>query len=86
MNVQELKALVLRELHRIAPEIDLGQLDPAIDLREQVDLDSMDILNLAIAIHGATGVDIPEADYPQMVTIDGAVAYLSARLAPPRHA
>ncbi len=83
MNKEETRALVLRELHRIAPEIDLAQLDPAIDLREQVDLDSMDILNLAIAIHEATAVDIPEADYPHMVTIDGAVAYLSARLTKP---
>ena len=81
MSDEEIKAMVLRELHRIAPEIDLGQLDPAIDLREQVDLDSMDILNLAIAIHEATGVDIPEADYPRMVTIDGSAAYLKSRLA-----
>lgn len=81
MNDEEIRAMVLRELHRVAPEIDLGQLDPSIDLREQVDLDSMDILNLAIAIHEAIGVDIPEADYPHMVTINGSVAYLRSRLA-----
>lgn len=80
MSDSDIKAIVLRELHKIAPEIDLNQLDASIDLREQVDLDSMDILNLAIAIHEATGVDIPEADYPQMVTIDGSVAYLRSRL------
>lgn len=81
MSDEEIRAMVLRELHRIAPEIDLGQLDPSVDLREQVDLDSMDILNLAIAIHEAIGVDIPEADYPHMVTISGSVAYLASRLA-----
>lgn len=80
MSDSDIKAIVLRELHKIAPEIDLNQLDASIDLREQVDLDSMDILNLAIAIHEATGVDIPESDYPQMVTIDGSVAYLRSRL------
>ncbi len=80
MSNDEIKAMVLRELHRIAPEIDLAQLDPSIDLREQVDLDSMDILNLAIAIHEAIGIDIPEADYPHMVTINGAVVYLGGRL------
>lgn len=80
MSDSDIKAIVLRELHKIAPEIDLNQLDASIDLREQVDLDSMDILNVAIAIHEATGVDIPEADYPQMVTIDGSVAYLRSRL------
>jgi len=77
---EDMKSLVLRELGKIAPEIDLASLDPAIDLREQVDLDSMDILNLAVAIHEATGVDIPEADYPRMVTLDGCVAYLRPRL------
>ncbi len=80
MSDDEIKALVLRELHNIAPEIDLNQLDPSIDLREQADLDSMDILNLAIAIHEATGVDIPEADYPQMVSLHGCVAYLRTRI------
>ena len=80
MSEKEIKTLVLRELARIAPETDPLQLDPATDLREQIDIDSMDILNLMIAIHAATGVDIPEADYPKMVSLDGCVAYLGERL------
>jgi len=76
----QIKALVLAELNKIAPEVDLDEIDPAVDLREQVDLDSMDLLNLAIAIHQATGVDIPEADYPQMASLDGCVAYLRSRV------
>ena len=80
MTDNEIKALVLDELGKIAPEADLGALDPAVDLREQIDLDSMDILNLAVAIHEATGVDIPEADYPQMTTLASAVAYLRPRV------
>jgi acyl carrier protein len=76
----EVKALFLRELHKLAPEIELGKIDPAVDLREQVDLDSMDILNLAIAIHEATGIDIPEANYPQMASINGCVSYLHDRV------
>lgn len=79
MSADEVKALYLRELHKIAPEIDLNKIDPAIDLREQIDLDSMDILNLAVAIHEATGVDIPEADYPQMTSVNGCIAYLESR-------
>jgi len=76
----QIKALVLAELNKIAPEVELDQIDPAVDLREQVDLDSMDLLNLAIAIHQATGVDIPEADYPQMASLNGCVAYLRSRI------
>ncbi len=80
MTDEEIKALVLRELGNIAPEAESDQIDPAVDLREQVDLDSMDILNLAIAIHEATGVDIPETDYPQMTSLDRCVAYLRTRI------
>jgi acyl carrier protein len=76
----EIKAVVAGAIHKIAPEIDLDQVDPSVDLREQVDLDSMDILNLAIAIHEATRVDIPESDYPQMVTLNGAIGYLRSRI------
>jgi acyl carrier protein len=80
MSDDEIKALVLKEIRKIAPEAELDQIDPDTDLREQIDLDSMDILNLAIAIHERTGVDIPEADYPKMVTLGGAIAYLRPRV------
>ena len=80
MTDDQIKALVLAELNKIAPEIELDKIDPAVDLREQVDLDSMDLLNLAIAIHQATGVDIPEADYPRMASLNGCVAYLRSRI------
>ena len=80
MTDAEIKSLILRELRKIAPEADLEVLDVTADLREQIDLDSMDILNLAVAIHEVTGVDIPEADYPRMTTLDGAVAYLRSRI------
>lgn len=79
MTTADIKAMVLSEIHKIAPEADLAHLDPSIDLREQIDLDSMDILNLAIAIHERTGIDIPESDYPKMVTLADAIEYLSAR-------
>ena len=80
MTDDELKALILREVGNIAPEIDVDQIDPSSNLREQVDLDSMDMLNLLIAIHEATGVDIPEADYAKMASVDDAVGYLRTRV------
>jgi acyl carrier protein len=80
VNDEEIRALLVGQLRQIAPEIDLSQIDFAVDLREQVDFDSMDILNLVVAIHEATGVDIPEADYPQMVSLNGCITYLRSRL------
>jgi len=80
MTDEEIKTLVLRELSNIAPEADLEAIDPTVDLREQLDLDSMDILNWMIAIHETTGVDIPETDYPQMADLNGCIRYLRARM------
>jgi acyl carrier protein len=75
-------AVVLREeLGNIAPEIDPKTVDAGADLREALDIDSMDFLNFVTAIHRRLGVDIPEIDYPKLVTLDGAVHYLEAKLA-----
>lgn len=81
MTAADLKQTVVTTLTDIAPEIDPGDIDPAEDLREQLDIDSMDFLNFVIALHEKLGVDIPEADYPQLSTVDGAVAYLSKKTA-----
>jgi acyl carrier protein len=80
MTVEEIRAAVLQALAAVAPEANPAVIDPQADLREELDLDSMDTLNLAVAIHEATGVDIPEIDYPKLATLDGAVAYLTAKL------
>jgi acyl carrier protein len=73
----EIRAVVLRALGEIAPEADLTSLDPDASLRDQLDLDSMDVLNVMIALHEALHVDIPETDYPKLATLNGAVAYLA---------
>jgi acyl carrier protein len=75
----ELRAVVLRVLGDIAPEADLASLRPDVAFREQLDLDSMDILNFVVGLHGALGVEIPEADYPKLATLDACVEYLASR-------
>jgi acyl carrier protein len=80
MSQTEIRAVVLEELGNIAPDIDLEKVDPAADLREALDIDSMDFLNFVIAIHHRLGADIPELDYPKLATLDGAVGYLRAKL------
>lgn len=66
-------------LHRIAPEVELDTVDPDDDLREQIDIDSMDFLNALIAIEEQTGVEVPESDYDQVDTLNRLVAYIVAR-------
>ncbi len=81
MNETEIRAIFLEELSNIAPEMNLQRLDASADLREALDIDSMDFLNLVTALHRRLGVDIPELDYPNLVTLDGALRYPTARLA-----
>ncbi|MGB8327552.1 MAG: acyl carrier protein [Steroidobacteraceae bacterium] len=75
-----LRQSVLDTLRRIAPELSPGALQPAVPLRDQVDLDSMDWLNFLVALHEKLGVDIPETDYARLVTFDDLLAYLQAKL------
>jgi acyl carrier protein len=74
----ELRAAALRVLGGIAPEADLAALDPGADLREWLDLDSMDFLNFLVGLHEATGIDVPESDYARLSTLEACVAYLAA--------
>jgi acyl carrier protein len=72
--------MVLKALSGVAPEIDAASVRPGVPLRDQVDLDSIDYLNFMIAIHAASGVDIPEADYAKLSTVNETVEYLAQRM------
>jgi acyl carrier protein len=69
-------------LERIAPGVDLQSVPRGADLRGELDLDSMDFLSFVVGLDERLGVEIPEEDYPQMTTLDGAVDYLLSRLSP----
>lgn len=79
MNEEQLREVVLSSLSAIAPEVDVSEIELGEDLREQIDIDSMDFLNFIVAVHEKTGVDIPEADYPKLATVAALVEYLGVR-------
>ena len=79
MTDLDLNAVLREELGNVAPEIDLNSLDPAADLRDALDIDSMDFLNFVTAIHRRLGINIPETDYPKLMTFEGALSYLTSR-------
>ena len=81
MTRDEIKTAVLRALGEIAPEADLASVAPDVEFREQLDLDSMDVLNFVVGLHASLGVTIPESDYPKLATLDGCVEYLAAQVA-----
>ena len=80
MKRDELRALILSEISNIAPEVDLASLKPDADIREALDFDSMDVMNLVIALHKKLSVDIPDGDAIKLVTLDGAIDYLANKL------
>ena len=81
MNEPEIKARVLEIIKSIAPELDEGELRADRPLRDQIDLDSMDWLNVLVALHEKLHVDVPEADYGKLPTLDALVGYLREKLA-----
>ena len=76
MTKDEATALLAAALHEIAPEVDLGAVDPDLPLQEVADIDSMDFLTLVAAIHDRTGIEIPFQDYPKLATLKLFVPYL----------
>ena len=81
MDRQALKTTALDVLRLIAPEVEPGDIVPSTPLRHQVDLDSMDWLNFLIGLHQRLGVNIPEADYARLITLDNVLDYLQGKLA-----
>lgn len=77
MNASEIRQLAADVLAGIAPEADLSGVGDNEDLREALDLDSMDFLNVVIGLSQGSGVPIPESDYPRLFTLQGLVAYLA---------
>jgi acyl carrier protein len=78
VSPDDARALLAQLLHRIAPEVDLDDVDDSALLQDEMDLDSMDFLNLVTALHDATGIEVPERDYPSLSTVGGFVAYVVA--------
>jgi acyl carrier protein len=77
----DLDATVRAALVEIAPDLDTVTIDPDADFHDDLGLDSMDTLNLAIALDEATGIDIPERDYRHITSITNCLTYLRGRQA-----
>ena len=80
MTEDEIRAAFLDEINRVAPDIEPGTVSDEDDLQDDLELDSMDILNLVAALHERLGVSIPEADYRCISTTGKAVRYLSEKI------
>ncbi|MCK9368311.1 MAG: acyl carrier protein [Metallibacterium scheffleri] len=81
MDEGQIRSTVVAALQAIAPELDAAALRHGDSLRNQVDLDSFDWLHFLIGLHEQFKVEIPEADYKKLATIDQLVAYIRAKVA-----
>ena len=80
MTIDEVKNVILEIIQDIDDEADLENLKPGDALRDQLDLDSMDFLDIVMELRKRYQIQIPEADYPQLATLDSCVNYLMPRL------
>jgi acyl carrier protein len=80
MEREQIARRVLELLTGIAPDVEAASVVPGIDFRDQFDFDSMDTLNFAIALNREFGVEVPEADYARLASLDKCVEYLQGKL------
>ena len=78
MNEQDARDAVRAAIGKVAPDVELAEVDEDARLRQDLELDSLDFLRLVETIDMATGVDIPERDYPEVATVKGLIGYLAA--------
>lgn len=76
-TAEQIRQSVIACLLEIAPEADPSTLRADRSLRDQLDIDSFDFLNLLVAIQARIGVSVPEADYAKVATLDSMTAYLA---------
>ncbi len=80
MNREEVVLAIKDIIATIAPDEDLSDLDPSVRLRDQIDLDSMDFLDIVMELRKLYGVQVPEQDYKELASLEGCVRYLHPKL------
>jgi acyl carrier protein len=82
MNRANIDEVVLAALYSVAPEAESAPVRADVELREQMAFDSLDFLNFVEALGTRTGIEVPERDYPELLTLDSCAAYLARRWTP----
>lgn len=79
MTKEECKQIVLDIISEIAPDEELTDLKHDVRLRDQLDLDSMDFLDIVMELRKQHGIEVPEEDYPQLASLDSCAEYLTPK-------
>jgi acyl carrier protein len=81
MSAANVRQIVIDIISDIAPDEDITVIDDSKSLREQLDLDSMDFLDIVMELRKRHKVEVPQEDYPKLATLESCVAYLSPKFA-----
>ena len=77
---QNIREQIIKTILSVAPEIEFETVNPDLPLRDQVDIDSMDFINIIVGIHKTLGIDIPESDYARLSTLNSFVDYINEKI------
>lgn len=81
MDYQTLRQKIIEIIAEIAVDEDLSNLDDSIRLRDQLDLDSMDFLDIVMELKKRYKIEVPQEDYPQLATLKSCIEYLGPKFA-----
>ncbi len=79
MTKEDVRGIVVGIISEIAPDEDLSDLQPDVRLRDQLDLDSMDFLDIVMELRKKHGIEVPEEEYPELETLESCAEYLTPK-------
>ena len=79
MQPDQVASRILEILDQVAEGLDLSNVDPDLSLREQLGLDSVDFLDFVMVLRTRYGIEVPEEDYQELITLNSSVAYLGPK-------
>lgn len=80
MNKDEIKSTIIKTILEIAPDIEEDEIEPNENIQESLEIDSFDFLKILTQMNGETGVEVPEADYSKVSTLESMAEYFSQHL------
>ena len=80
MKAEEIRTMIMEVIHEIVPDEDLSNLKGDIRIRDQIEMDSMDFLDVVMELRKRYNIVVPEDDYMELSTLDSSVAYLEPRM------
>jgi acyl carrier protein len=79
MTKEDVQKIVIDIIEEIAPDEDVSSIKPEVRLRDQLDLDSMDFLDIVMELRKKHGIEVPEEDYPKLASLESCGEYLTPK-------